>query len=99
MCDACSPGVVHLTGRLVCADAAEAAVVAAHLPEHARLTRAEPGCLSFEVTPTADPLVWRVEERFAGREAFEMHQARTHASDWFRATRGVKRDYRIDGWG
>ena len=36
------------------------AAVAEALPEHVRLTRAEPGCLRFEVTP--DPRHYRIEE-------------------------------------
>ncbi|NGM47797.1 antibiotic biosynthesis monooxygenase [Rhodobacter sp. SGA-6-6] len=89
--------MITLTGRLICADAAEAGIVRAHLPEHLRLTREEPGCLSFSVRPTDDPLVWQVEESFADREAFAAHQARTRASAWHRATAQVKRDYRISG--
>ncbi|HRM74757.1 MAG TPA: hypothetical protein PLI13_08650, partial [Paracoccus sp. (in: a-proteobacteria)] len=60
-----SGGIVRLTGLLQCADAAEAASVRAHLPEHVRLTRVEPGCLSFQINPTPDPLIWRVDEAFA----------------------------------
>lgn len=97
MCDACTPAQVHLTGRLICADADEAAIVARYLPDHIRLSRAEPGCLRFEVTP-ADPLVWQVDEVYADRDSFAAHQARTQASDWFRATAAVKRDYTITGW-
>lgn len=98
MCTACSADIVHLTGHLRCANPAEAEVLAVHLPAHIRLTREEPGCLSFAVTPTDDPLVWQVDERFAGPEAFEAHQARTHGSDWFHATKGIWRDYQITGW-
>ena len=85
-----------LSGRLICADAEEAERVRAHLPDHIRLTRAETGCLSFEVTQSPDPLIWTVEERFTSRAAFEAHQMRVAASDWGRATRGIKRDYLID---
>lgn len=98
MCDACSPTQVHLTGRLICADAAQALAVATHLPDHIRLSRAEPGCLRFDVTP-AGPLVWQVDEIYADRDSFAAHQARTQGSDWFRATAQVKRDYTISGWG
>jgi quinol monooxygenase YgiN len=88
-------GAVHLSGRLLCASAEEADLVRRHLPEHVRLTRAEPGCLSFEVTPTADPLTWRVEERFADRAAFDAHQRRTRASAWSAATAAIRRDYEV----
>lgn len=85
-----------LSGRLICADAEEAERVRAHLPDHIRLTRAEPGCVSFEVTQSPDPLIWMVEERFVSRVAFERHQERVALSDWGRATAGIRRDYMID---
>ena len=86
---------IALSGRLLCASEAEADAVRAHLPEHVRLTRAEPGCLSFEVSPTEDPLIWRVEELFESRAAFDAHQARARASAWFAATAGIARDYEV----
>ena len=92
-----SGGIVRLTGLLQCADAAEAASVRAHLPEHVRLTRVEPGCLSFQITPTPDPLIWQVDEAFADRAAFEAHQARTRASAWGQATAAIRRDFQISG--
>jgi quinol monooxygenase YgiN len=88
---------VRLTGELRCADADEARLVAEHLPAHVALTRAEPGCLSFEVTPTADPLVWTVAERFADEHAFRAHQARVAASEWGRRTAGIERRYSVEG--
>ena len=88
-----------LSGVLICPDAEAAAAVRAHLPDHLRLTRAEPGCLRFDVTPTADPLVWSVSERFADRAAFVAHQARTAASAWAAATAGCRREYVATGLG
>lgn len=67
-----------------------------HLPEHIRLSRAEPGCLKFEVTQDDDPLIWRVSECFASAADFEAHQARVKASEWGLATQGIARDYRIE---
>lgn len=90
-------GIIRLSGHLLCGDAAEAASVRAHLPEHVRLTRVEPGCLSFQINPTPDPLVWRVDETFVDRAAFEAHQARTRASDWWQATSAIKREFEITG--
>ncbi|MGD8194147.1 putative quinol monooxygenase [Herbiconiux sp. P18] len=86
---------IRLSGQLVCRNAAEAAIVATQLPEHIELTRAEPGCLSFEVAATDDPLVWTVEERFASEDAFATHQARVAASEWGRSTAGIERQYEI----
>lgn len=91
-------GTVRLTGWLICASDAEAAAVRAHLPMHIALTRAEPGCLAFDVTE-AGPLAWRVEERFRDQAAFDAHQDRTRASAWYAATAGVERRYQIEGDG
>lgn len=87
---------VHLTGQLICRSSAEARTVGQHLPEHIILTRAEPGCLSFHVTPTTDPLVWDVAERFEDDTVFAAHQARVATSEWGRATAGIERRYTIE---
>jgi quinol monooxygenase YgiN len=86
---------IHLNGRLICATAADAAIVAAHVPTHIALSRAEPGCLSFEVTQTDDPLIWTVTETFADQAAFDAHQTRTRASDWYRLTAHIPRDFHV----
>lgn len=88
---------VHLTGVLVCATEEEARIVSLRLPDHIKLTRAEAGCISFDVKPTGDPRVWAVEERFADQEVFELHQQRVAGSDWGRATVGITRRYSIEG--
>ncbi|MEM8653894.1 MAG: antibiotic biosynthesis monooxygenase [Pseudomonadota bacterium] len=88
---------VTLDGVLRCASEEEAARVRAALPDHLRLTRAEPGCLRFDVDPTDDPLVWSVSEEFTDPGAFEAHRARAATSDWARATAGIERDYTIKG--
>ncbi|MCL2544195.1 MAG: antibiotic biosynthesis monooxygenase [Nocardioidaceae bacterium] len=90
-------GEVVLSGRLVCRSGAEAELVTAYLPRHVELTRAEDGCLSFEVTATGDPLIWLVRERFTDAAAFRAHQARVNASEWGRATAGIERDYTVEG--
>lgn len=84
---------VVLTGRLICRDEREAAVVEHYLPGHLAATRAEAGCVSFTVVPTADPRVWQVAETFVDAAAFAAHQRRAAASEWGRATRGIRRDY------
>lgn len=88
--------MIRLRGHLRCLTADEAATVAAKAPDHIRLTRAEPGCLSFDIVVTDDPLVWAVDETFRDRAAFDAHQARTRDSAWFAATRGILRDFRIE---
>ncbi len=87
---------VILTGFLICRTLDEADRVAALLPGHIRLTRAEPGCLLFEVIRSmSDPVRFAVREIFASRADFEAHQARAAASDWGRSTRGIPRDYML----
>lgn len=87
---------VHLTGQLLCRDASAAAIVEEHLPHHVELTLAEPGCLSFAVTPTSDPLVWEVDEWFTDDATFAAHQARVAASEWGRVTACIERSYSIE---
>lgn len=88
--------MIRLNGQLICATDAEAAIVRAHMAEHIRLTRAEPGCLSFELIASDDPLIWQVAETFKTRKDFEAHQTRTRASDWFAATKGIRRDFQVE---
>ena len=88
---------VILNGFLRCANEDEAARVGAALSEHIRPTRAEPGCVSFDGTPTEDPLVWAVAEEFTDAAAFEAHPARAAASPWAEQTAGIARDYTITG--
>lgn len=87
--------MILLTGRLICTDEQEAQIVRRHLSDHIRLTRAEPGCLSFEVKPTADPLIWQVDESFADQTGFDAHQTRTKVSPWFAATAQIRRDFTV----
>lgn len=86
---------VELKGHLICAHDQDAMIVRRHLPQHIELTRAEPGCLHFDVQQSDDALVWTVSEAFVSQAAFEAHRARVRASDWGRATAGIKRDYVI----
>lgn len=88
---------IRLSGQLVCRDGDEAAIVLQHLPLHISLTRTEPGCVSFEVQQTDDPLIWQVEERFIDKAAFDAHQARVAASEWGHVTLGIERRYSIEG--
>lgn len=90
-------GQIHLSGHLDVPEACLARVLAA-LPEHIRLSRAEPGCLEFHVAPDPDrPHRLLVRESFRDRAAFEAHQARIPGTPWARATRGCKRSYQITG--
>ncbi|MGI3185352.1 putative quinol monooxygenase [Nioella aestuarii] len=88
---------VILTGHIdVPADRMEQ--IRAGLIDHIRLTRAEPGCISFDVTE--DPEVqgrFNVAEEFTTPEAFEAHQIRARASDWARISEGIARSYTVTG--
>ncbi|TPW76202.1 putative quinol monooxygenase [Schumannella soli] len=88
--------VVTLTGLLICRDETEAAAVERHLPEHLRRTRAEPGCLAFEVTRRPGTRTWDVAERFVDARAFAAHQQRVAESTWGAATAGIERRYAIE---
>ncbi|WP_241491572.1 putative quinol monooxygenase [Winslowiella iniecta] len=87
--------MIKLTGRLVCKSAEEADIVRQYLPEHKELTREETGCVSFEVTETADPMIWKVEELFTNQATFDAHQKRTKNSVWGRETSMIAREYEI----
>jgi quinol monooxygenase YgiN len=87
--------MIRVTGRLICLGQTDVATVERMLPEHIRLSRLEPGCLSFNVDPTDDPMVWQLDESFADRAAFEAHQARTRASAWYAATAHLTRDFQV----
>jgi quinol monooxygenase YgiN len=88
---------VSLTGQLVCKDSHEVSIVAQHLPLHIELTRGERGCLSFEVSPTEDPLIWQVDEQFQDAASFRAHQQRVAVSAWGEATAAITRRYEITG--
>lgn len=92
---------VVLTGFLICRSLEEADRVATLLPEHIRLTRAEPGCLAFEVIRSmADPVRFAVREIYTGQPDFAAHQERVAQSLWGRSTKGIPRDYMLtDGHG
>lgn len=90
-------GMTTLTGTLTCRTEAEAALVREHLPEHIRLSRAEPGCVKFDVTQGDSPLVWHLDEAFIDADAFAAHQARTSTTIWAEKTADLIRDFkRVD---
>ena len=71
------------------------AVVGA-LEIHKKLTRAEPGCLKFNVRPDRELLGrFIVYEKFASQEAFDTHQTRVKQSEWGRISVNVERHYEI----
>ncbi len=88
---------VSLSGQLICRDDDELTTVFAQLPRHIKLTRLEPGCISFEVSQTDNPLVWQVDELFANEDSFTAHQLRVSESEWGRATARIERRYVTQG--
>ncbi|MEW2012779.1 MULTISPECIES: putative quinol monooxygenase [Microbacterium] len=90
-------GGVRLSGRMICHTQEEADAVRRHVDAHIERTRAEPGCLLFEITPLGGGRAWSVEELWADAQAFRAHQRRTAESEWGRATAGIERRYRIEG--
>lgn len=88
--------MIRLRGQLRCMTTEEADLVRAHRGDHIALTRGEPGCLTFDITDTDDPLTFEVMESFRDRTAFDAHQARTRQSPWFMATRHILRDFVVE---
>lgn len=85
---------ILLTGTMTC-EAHEVDDVLAILPEHVQLSRAEAGCLQFELwQDELSPRQFHVSEVFRDARAFEAHQDRTQGSDWFRITGHMTRDFR-----
>lgn len=85
--------MVALTGRLVCADAGQMMTALSLLPDHIALSRAEPGCLRFDLWQDEDPLVWHLSELFIDADAFAAHGARTADSEWGRESAAIGRDF------
>ncbi|WP_421187965.1 putative quinol monooxygenase [Aeromonas enteropelogenes] len=66
------------------------------LARHIQLTRAEPGCLVFEVIQdSANPCRFDVYEEFVDNIAFQAHQARVKSSYWGEITANVERHYTV----
>ncbi|WP_245781102.1 putative quinol monooxygenase [Celeribacter neptunius] len=85
---------ILLTGTMTCAQDEIESVVSL-LPMHIRQSRAEPGCLQFELwQDELKPTEFHITEVFRDERAFEAHQDRTRNSDWFRVTGHMMRDYR-----
>ncbi|PTY35800.1 antibiotic biosynthesis monooxygenase [Saccharospirillum sp. MSK14-1] len=88
------PNIV-LKGFIVVPDT-DLDVVKNALPEHIELTRQEPGCLVFEVTPhPTDPNRFDVYEVFNSTAAFNAHQQRVQQSHWGQVTGRVERQYEV----
>ncbi|MBU3029920.1 GNAT family N-acetyltransferase [Paracoccus marinaquae] len=100
--DGCAPGgtaiplarpMIALNGRLICTDAAQMMTALSLLPDHVELSRAEPGCLHFDIRQDDDPLIWNLAELFTDEDAFAAHKARTGNSLWGQASGAITRDF------
>ena len=88
--------MIRLAGHID-VPAARLESIRAALAEHIALTRAEPGCIAFDVTEAQDvPGRFMVTELFTNQAAFDAHQTRAGASDWARISAGIPRSYHIE---
>ena len=65
------------------------------LANHIELTRAESGCIFFNVVP-CEKVQGRflVSEAFVDQAAFDFHQERSKTSDWASVSAGLQRHYK-----
>jgi len=86
---------VTLKGYILIPDT-DLEIVKAELIVHSKLTKEEPGCIKFEVTPdVTNPNKFSVYEEFVDQIAFDSHQSRIKSSIWGKVTSQVKRHYQI----
>ena len=72
--------------------------IRAALPEHIRLTKAEPDCISFDVTEsTTHPGRFDVAEVFASEKGYTDHRERTARSSWAEIAKDIPRNYTLSG--
>ena len=71
-------------------------LVRTYVPDHIRLTMAEPGCVRFSIEASdEDPCKFIVSEEFIDRSAFDAHTARTRQSAWWEKTQHIPRDITV----
>ena len=71
-------------------------IIAAELPEHIRLSLAEPGCSEFKVTRDKDdPYKLSVYEEYVDYAAFQHHLTRTSKTRWAEITKNMGRHYNV----
>lgn len=85
--------LLEISGELQCADIGQLLRALDLLPEHAELSRAEPGNLRFDLAQTDDPMVFALNELYAGDAAFEAHRARLHGARWGAESHGIARRF------
>ncbi|MGR3398903.1 MAG: GNAT family N-acetyltransferase [Paracoccus sp. (in: a-proteobacteria)] len=85
--------LLGLHGRLICRDMGQMMTALELLPVHAALSRAEPGCLRFDIAQSDDPMIWDLDELFSDRIAFDAHQDRMRSSPWGKRSVDMGRDF------
>lgn len=85
--------LISLSGHLRCDDVGQLLRALDLLPEHAELSRAEPGCLRFDMAQTDDPLIFTLNELYADDEAFQSHRERLHNARWGAESKGIGRAF------
>ena len=89
---------VILSGHIVVIES-ELASVRNALLIHIEATRAEDGCIVFNVEEhTAEVGRFDVYEEFEDSDAFRFHQKRVRESDWGSITKNVVRHYSVEGY-
>ena len=87
------PGNVRLTGTITIPVAQHGQVLPL-LNDHIMQTRAEAGCLHFDVTQDAEtPELFHVSELFTDEAAFSAHQENGAARPWGPASKDLIRDF------
>ncbi len=88
------PGLT-LKGHIIVSDE-DLPRVSKELPKHLALTRAEQGCLIFNVSQDSEVAnKFYVYEEFIDREAYDAHQRRVQGTRWASVTAKVERHYKI----
>lgn len=86
-------GNVRLTGTIVIPENQHDLLVPL-LEQHIALTRAEAGCLHFDVTQdTQNPEIFHVRELFTDAAAFAAHQENGATRPWGPASKDLIRDF------
>jgi len=86
---------IILQGHIIVPEA-DLTIVKDALANHIKLTKAEPGCLVFNVTVNSlNPNKFDVYEEFCNQECFTHHQRRVKQSVWGQVTQNVERFYQI----
>ncbi len=88
--------LIALSGRLRCEDIGQLLRALDLLPEHAALSRAEPGNLRFDLAQTDDPMVFALHELYADDAAFQAHRVRLRAARWGNESDGIGREFEYD---